>query len=64
MAGRSANGLGTHPNDFRRQAMTLPHDCEARMLMLQETIERNRENLIEHTLPEANTKTATTADTK
>ena len=28
--------------------MTLPHDCKARLTMLQQTIERNRKNLIPH----------------
>lgn len=33
--------------------MTLPHDCEARMKMLLEAIERNRDNLLQHEIEEA-----------
>lgn len=32
--------------------MTLPHDCEVRLNMLRDTIERNRDNLIEHRIEE------------
>ena len=35
--------------------MTLPHDCEARLNMLRDAIERNRENLIEHRIEEKQT---------
>ena len=32
--------------------MTVPHDCQARLRMLLEAIERNREHLLEHTFEE------------
>ena len=28
--------------------MTLPHDCTARLNQLRETIEKNKENLVDH----------------